>query len=107
MFRLTPRLFHSTRLLSKKISNIKLDELVEQTGIKKERSLHLKQVSSGSVVIDTVREYTKQYPLCVLLVQVGDFYEVILMLAVRYKQINTGQKVFVIFLFYTSICIYF
>ncbi|KAI8063435.1 DNA mismatch repair protein MutS [Gilbertella persicaria] len=30
---------------------------------------------TGSIVLDTVREYTKAYPHCVLLVQVGDFYE--------------------------------
>jgi DNA mismatch repair protein MutS len=35
-----------------------------------------KDLSTGSIVLDTVREYTKKYPLCVLLVQVGDFYEV-------------------------------
>jgi DNA mismatch repair protein MutS len=39
-------------------------------------ALEFKQKTSGSIVLDTVREYTKQHPQCVLLVQVGDFYEV-------------------------------
>lgn len=39
-------------------------------------ALEPKQNTSGSVVIDAVRKYTQKYPLCVLLMQVGDFYEV-------------------------------
>ncbi|CAM0135534.1 unnamed protein product [Umbelopsis sp. WA50703] len=30
---------------------------------------------TGSVVLDAVREFTEKYPTCVLLMQVGDFYE--------------------------------
>ena len=43
---------------------------------KKEKNLEPKSESTGSVVLDTVRKYTEQHPDCVLLVQVGDFYEV-------------------------------
>ncbi|KAF7726935.1 DNA mismatch repair ATPase msh1 [Apophysomyces ossiformis] len=39
------------------------------------QALSTKQASTGSVVLDTVRECTAKHPLCVLLVQVGDFYE--------------------------------
>lgn len=54
---------------------MKLSELV-QKGDLSAKSLDKKEISTGSIVLDTVREYTKKYPLCVLLVQVGDFYEV-------------------------------
>lgn len=54
---------------------MKLSELV-QKGDLSTKSLDKKEISTGSIVLDTVREYTKKYPLCVLLVQVGDFYEV-------------------------------
>lgn len=54
---------------------MKLSELV-QKGNLSAKSLDKKEISTGSIVLDTVREYTKKYPLCVLLVQVGDFYEV-------------------------------
>ncbi|KAI8149116.1 DNA mismatch repair protein MutS [Fennellomyces sp. T-0311] len=39
------------------------------------QDLEAKSESTGSVVLDTVRKYTKKHPECVLLVQVGDFYE--------------------------------
>ena len=42
----------------------------------KPQSLEPKSESTGSVVLDTVRKYTKKHSECVLLVQVGDFYEV-------------------------------
>ncbi|KAI9278823.1 DNA mismatch repair protein MutS [Phascolomyces articulosus] len=38
-------------------------------------NLEPKSESTGSVVLDTVRKYTEKHPDCVLLVQVGDFYE--------------------------------
>lgn len=66
-----------TRPLYKRISKIKLSELVLENENKSPLTpLERKEVSTGSIVLDTVREYTKKYPQCVLLVQVGDFYEV-------------------------------
>lgn len=72
------RAFSKTHLVQKRTSKLKLSELVIEPPEKKatEPVLEHVQVSSGSIVLDTVREYTKKYPLCVLLVQVGDFYEV-------------------------------
>lgn len=71
------RSFITSRPAYKTISKIKLSELVLETEIRTPlKPLPLKEISTGSVVLDTVREYTKKYPLCVLLVQVGDFYEV-------------------------------
>ncbi|KAI8084890.1 DNA mismatch repair protein MutS [Halteromyces radiatus] len=65
--------------------------------------LEPKQKTTGSVVLDTVREYTKKYPLCVLLVQVGDFYELYESHATRFaslldlkltrKKVANGQVV--------------
>ncbi|KAI8365247.1 muts domain V-domain-containing protein [Radiomyces spectabilis] len=46
-----------------------------------------RHASTGSVVLDAVREYTRQYPLCVLLVQVGDFYELYDTHAARYASL--------------------
>lgn len=60
----------------KKVSTVRLSDLVIQTNINSTKALEKKEISTGSVVLDTVREYSKKYPLCVLLVQVGDFYEV-------------------------------
>ncbi|CEG65600.1 Putative DNA mismatch repair protein MutS [Rhizopus microsporus] len=62
---------------------MKLSELV-QKGDLSAKSLDKKEISTGSIVLDTVREYTKKYPLCVLLVQVGDFYELYESHATRY-----------------------
>ncbi|KAG0164636.1 DNA mismatch repair ATPase msh1 [Apophysomyces sp. BC1034] len=42
---------------------------------KSSQTLSKKQAYTGSVVLDIVRECTAKHPLCVLLVQVGDFYE--------------------------------
>lgn len=71
------RSFITTRSVNKKISKINLSELVLETETSSPlKPLAHKEISTGSVVLDTVREYTKKYPLCVLLVQVGDFYEV-------------------------------
>ncbi|KAI9320797.1 DNA mismatch repair protein MutS [Dichotomocladium elegans] len=41
----------------------------------KKRPLEPRLPYSGSVVLDAVREFTLKYPSCVVLVQVGDFYE--------------------------------
>lgn len=77
---LQSRSFNSTRPINKRVSKIKLSELVLETESNNNKApltpLAHKELSTGSVVLDTVREYTKKYPLCVLLVQVGDFYEV-------------------------------
>lgn len=71
------RPFISTRPTCKRISKIKLSELVLENESKTPITpLTRKEISTGSIVLDTVREYTKKYPHCVLLVQVGDFYEV-------------------------------
>lgn len=71
------RTFTLTRPLYKRISKIKLSELVLENESKSPLTpLERKEVSTGSIVLDTVREYTRKYPQCVLLVQVGDFYEV-------------------------------
>lgn len=72
-----PRTFITTTPLNKRVSKINLSELVLETETSKPVTpLVRKEISTGSIVLDTVREYTKKYPLCVLLVQVGDFYEV-------------------------------
>lgn len=72
------RTFITTRPLLKKVSKLNLSELVLETdsSISVASPLLRKEISTGSIVLDTVREYSKKYPLCVLLVQVGDFYEV-------------------------------
>jgi hypothetical protein len=70
------RSFSNTHSVLKRTSKLKLSELVIEPEKKATTALSHVQVSTGSVVLDTVREYTKKYPLCVLLVQVGDFYEV-------------------------------
>lgn len=58
------------------MSRLNLKDLTTEVEQAKSPALQLVELSTGSVVLDTVREYTKKYPLCVLLVQVGDFYEV-------------------------------
>ncbi|KAG1051475.1 hypothetical protein G6F43_006315 [Rhizopus delemar] len=68
----------------KKVSTVRLSDLVIQTNINSTKALEKKEISTGSVVLDTVREYSKKYPLCVLLVQVGDFYELYESHATRY-----------------------
>lgn len=93
-----------TRPLYKRISKIKLSELVLENESKSPLTpLERKEVSTGSIVLDAVREYTKKYPQCVLLVQVGDFYELYETHASRYapqldlkltkKSITTGTIV--------------
>lgn len=66
-------------------------------------TLPLLRAPTGSVVLDAVREYTEKYPTCVLLVQVGDFYELYEQHAANYasqldlkltkKEITTGTIV--------------
>ncbi|KAI7900807.1 DNA mismatch repair protein MutS [Cokeromyces recurvatus] len=71
------RAFIATPILNKRIVNVKLSEFkVNRSKPEKLDKLpdHV-EISTGSIVLDTVRAYTKKYPLCVLLVQVGDFYE--------------------------------
>lgn len=71
------RTFITNTPLNKRVSKLNLSELVLETESSKPVTpLVRKEISTGSIVLDTVREYTKKYPLCVLLVQVGDFYEV-------------------------------
>ncbi|KAG2222914.1 hypothetical protein INT45_013545 [Circinella minor] len=70
---------------------------------KKEKSLEPKLESTGSIVLDTVRKYTEQHPDCVLLVQVGEFYELYESHATEYasqldlkltrKEMTTGTTV--------------
>ncbi|GAA5798889.1 hypothetical protein HPULCUR_004296 [Helicostylum pulchrum] len=80
-----PRTFITTTPLNKRVSKINLSELVLETETSKPVTpLVRKEISTGSIVLDTVREYTKKYPLCVLLVQVGDFYELYESHASRY-----------------------
>ncbi|RCH81992.1 DNA mismatch repair ATPase msh1, partial [Rhizopus stolonifer] len=67
--------------LNKRVSTLKLSEL--QTNLPT-RALEKKEISTGSIVLDAVREYSKKYPMCVLLVQVGDFYELYESHAARY-----------------------
>lgn len=65
--------------------------------------LSLLRAPTGSVVLDAVREYTEKYPTCVLLMQVGDFYELYEQHAAQYasqldlkltkKEITTGTIV--------------
>ncbi|KAI7893163.1 DNA mismatch repair protein MutS [Mucor mucedo] len=99
-----PRSFIASRPTCKTISKINLSELVLETETNTPiKPLEAKEISTGSVVLDTVREYTKKYPLCVLLVQVGDFYELYESHASRYapqldlkltkKTINAGNVV--------------
>jgi DNA mismatch repair protein MutS len=76
------------------------DELLE---IESNAPLPLLRAPTGSVVLDAVREYTEKYPTCVLLVQVGDFYELYEQHAANYasqldlkltkKEITTGTIV--------------
>jgi DNA mismatch repair protein MutS len=48
---------------------------IELPEIDSKAPLPLLRAPTGSVVLDAVREYTEKYPTCVLLMQVGDFYE--------------------------------
>lgn len=76
------------------------NELLE---IESNTPLPLLRAPTGSVVLDAVREYTEKYPTCVLLVQVGDFYELYEQHAANYasqldlkltkKEITTGTIV--------------
>ncbi|CAO3658285.1 unnamed protein product [Umbelopsis ramanniana] len=76
------------------------NELLE---IESNTPLPLLRAPTGSVVLDAVREYTEKYPTCVLLVQVGDFYELYEQHAANYasqldlkltkKEITTGTNV--------------
>lgn len=78
--------FSSSALLSKRVTHGTAEQLLDPvqkkmtlgTALVNNDSVALehKQKTSGSIVLDTVREYTKLHPQCVLLVQVGDFYEV-------------------------------
>ncbi|KAI8638624.1 DNA mismatch repair protein MutS [Parasitella parasitica] len=73
---LIPRYFSSTSILGKRVSNHILAELaVLPEPQPPTKPLAHVALSTGSVVLDTVRKYTKLYPHCVLLTQVGDFYE--------------------------------
>lgn len=71
---MTLRSFRSATPLPKRVSKLKLTELKVETIAAK--PLEHIIPPTGSVVLDTVREFTRKYPQCVLLVQVGDFYEV-------------------------------
>ncbi|KAI8363969.1 DNA mismatch repair protein MutS [Choanephora cucurbitarum] len=67
------RSFQSTIPLPKRVSKLKLTELkVDRV---EPKPLEHIIPPTGSIVLDTVREFTNKYPQCVLLVQVGDFYE--------------------------------
>ncbi|KAI9478582.1 MAG: DNA mismatch repair protein MutS [Benjaminiella poitrasii] len=75
------RTFTSTPVLHKRITKVKLSEITKPA---EKTDLDHVEISTGSIVLDTVREYTKKHPLCVLLVQVGDFYELYESHATRY-----------------------
>ncbi|KAI9007022.1 DNA mismatch repair protein MutS [Phycomyces nitens] len=68
------RLLSNSPPIHKRITNANAEELFAELPPPLP-PLELRQVATGSIVLDTVREYTKKYPLCVLLIQVGDFYE--------------------------------
>ncbi|CAO3600384.1 unnamed protein product [Absidia cylindrospora] len=112
------RTFSSSSFVAKRISQGTADQLLqplnkkpkqpkkntaEPSSIDNLTPLELKQKTSGSIVLDTVREYTKKLPLCVLLVQVGDFYELyenhatnyasLLDLKLTRKKVANGQVV--------------
>ncbi|KAI9499413.1 muts domain V-domain-containing protein [Zychaea mexicana] len=96
---LSKRSISNTPFLSKRVTRGSLDDVFKevepapatvtekQTAPRKKQQQKRKQVeandgnlepkpdSTGSIVLDTVRKYTKKHPDCVLLVQVGDFYE--------------------------------
>lgn len=82
--------FHLSSILFKRVTRGTIHNVFDRSSLQQERPLPLSKLSNanpstpleprlactGSVVLDTVREYTRQYPDCVLLMQVGDFYEV-------------------------------
>lgn len=83
--------FHLSPILFKRITRGTIHHVFDRcSSLQQERPLPLSKLSNanpstpleprlactGSVVLDAVREYTRQYPDCVLLMQVGDFYEV-------------------------------
>ncbi|KAI8973896.1 DNA mismatch repair protein MutS [Pilobolus umbonatus] len=70
----TLRNFSSSSAQRKKVSTLNLTELVNIANPPM-KALEERLAPTGSVVFDTVKKYTQKYPLCVLLVQVGDFYE--------------------------------
>ncbi|KAI8366846.1 DNA mismatch repair protein MutS [Blakeslea trispora] len=98
---MTLRSFRSATPLPKRVSKLKLTELKVETIAAK--PLEHIIPPTGSVVLDTVREFTRKYPQCVLLVQVGDFYELYESHAARYasqldlkltkKSISSGNVV--------------
>lgn len=63
---------HSSSSLRQPLPRSLLPDSTKQQPI----SLEPRLACTGSVVLDAVREYTSKYPDCVLLMQVGDFYEV-------------------------------
>ncbi|KAI8343490.1 muts domain V-domain-containing protein [Chlamydoabsidia padenii] len=105
--------FSSTSNLSKRVTQGTADQLFEPVQKKVSKHnvpvivepipLEPKQTTSGSVVLDTVRELTKKHSQCVLLVQVGDFYELYEKHATKYaplldlkltrKKVANGQVV--------------
>lgn len=82
--------FHLSPILFKRVTRGTIHNVFDRSSLRQERPLPLSKLSNanpstpleprlactGSVVLDAVREYTRQYPDCVLLMQVGDFYEV-------------------------------
>lgn len=75
---LAVRRLSNSSILNKRVSKLVLTDLAvlpDSQALKKQALVHA-ELSTGSVVLDTVRKYTKLYPHCTLLTQVGDFYEV-------------------------------
>ncbi|CEP08338.1 hypothetical protein [Parasitella parasitica] len=70
------RFFSSTSISRKRVSKHVLAELaILPESQPPTKPLAHVVLSTGSVVLDTVRKYTRLYPHCIVLTQVGDFYE--------------------------------
>ncbi|KAI9300090.1 muts domain V-domain-containing protein [Cunninghamella echinulata] len=114
------RYFSSTISVKKRVTSGTTEQLLgslnKNTKVKKpsllstnttkqltDKTLAPKLKTTGSIVLDAVYEYTLKYPLCVLLIQVGDFYELYDTHATKYaslldlkltrKQVSTGHVV--------------
>ncbi|KAI7871067.1 DNA mismatch repair protein MutS [Spinellus fusiger] len=71
----TRRLISTTPFNAKKVTLGSATDVFAEQLKQVPIALEPKMTASGSMVLDTVREQTKLYPHCVLLIQVGDFYE--------------------------------
>ena len=98
--------FHCSPILAKRVTHGTLRNVFDHSSftrqdptpsppslLSKSTSLEPRLACTGSVVLDTVREYTRKYPDCVLLMQVGDFYEVSIRQGSIYMQWTKGVMV--------------